>query len=298
MTGGTVLPERRHDHTFWRHRPDVDFPPRSITALEDYAGGERLCLVITQTSLPAAAQKRLLAAWCERLPSLSQVKYLWFQSKVTQEMLDAACAMPGLEGLYIKWSAIRSLERLPQLEKLRQLFIGGAPSVTSIAPLGRMAHLTWLETENLKAVSDFSPLASLTNLVGLGVTGSMWSQQPIDTLRPFGKLTGLEWLGVSAASDGSLRPLEPLGRLKWLGLPNRYPVEELAWLSTRLPHTECRFFQPYEDLTARGFTCPKCKKQTVALMSGKGGKFLCLACDREKVDRHVRAFRALQDELR
>jgi hypothetical protein len=161
-----------------------------------------------------------------------------------------------------------------------------------------MTRLTWLETENLKAVSDFSPLAALVNLVGLGVTGSMWSQQPIDTLRPFGKLTGLEWLAVSAASDGSLRPLEPLKRLKWLGLPNRYPVEELAWLSTRLPHTECRFFAPYEDFTARGMICPKCKKQAVALMSGKGGKFLCLVCEREKVDRHVRAFRALQETLK
>ena len=52
-------------HGFWYHRPDEDFPPRSVRRPEDYAGGEHLAIACTQTELPAKAQKALVEAWCE-----------------------------------------------------------------------------------------------------------------------------------------------------------------------------------------------------------------------------------------
>jgi len=46
-------------HSYWHHRPTRDFPPKAIRDVEEYTGGERLSLRITQTDLPAKAQKAL-----------------------------------------------------------------------------------------------------------------------------------------------------------------------------------------------------------------------------------------------
>src|SRR4051794_24552778 len=77
----------RVSDSFWFFRTHEDFPPKKcVTRIADYDGGENLALIITQTGLPPAEQKRLLRQWCELLPTLSKVRYLWFHSKVTQEM--------------------------------------------------------------------------------------------------------------------------------------------------------------------------------------------------------------------
>ena len=37
--------------SYWYHRPQRNFPPKAIQQPEDYDGGERLSLAITQTCL-------------------------------------------------------------------------------------------------------------------------------------------------------------------------------------------------------------------------------------------------------
>lgn len=216
------------------------------------------------------------------------MKFLWFHSKVSQRLFDAACEMRGLEGLYVKWSSIDSIENLPKLRQLKYLYIGSSPGIVSIAPLTHMLNLRWLELENLKKISDFSPLTALTSLTGLAITGSMWSKQKIETLKPISTLRSLTWLAVDKASDESLKPLANLTALEWLGLPNRYPMEEFAHLSTNLPQTECAKFRPYAALA--GVQCKKCMSETMLMLTGKGKPFLCANCDLEKLERHVAEF--------
>ena len=158
-------------HSYWHHRPTRDFPPKAIRDEADYAGGERLCLAITQTDLPAKAQKALVKRWCEVLPTLANVKTLWFQSRTSQEMFEAACAMPGLEGLYIKWGALTDMSPVRQARGLRALHIGGSPAMQHLEALADVPGLEWLELENIRALSDIGFVSGLSGLRGLSLAG-------------------------------------------------------------------------------------------------------------------------------
>src|SRR5688500_2177951 len=89
---------------YWYHRPTLSFPPKAVRLPSEVDGSERLSLSITQQDLTDAKYKALLREWCDVLPTLGHVRTLWLHARVGQPMFEAACAMPGLEGLYVKWS--------------------------------------------------------------------------------------------------------------------------------------------------------------------------------------------------
>lgn len=97
---------------FWYWDRDNNWPPESVTYFEKYRPGTKLNLNITQLNLGTSDQKKLLKIWFNELPKLTSVKYLWFCSRVNQEMFEAACDMENLEGLYIKWSGIKKIDSL------------------------------------------------------------------------------------------------------------------------------------------------------------------------------------------
>lgn len=70
--------------SFWYYRPTHDFPPRSIRYPDDYGSSERLAVACTQTDMKPGDQKRLVQSWCNVLPSLESVKFLWLTSRVPQ----------------------------------------------------------------------------------------------------------------------------------------------------------------------------------------------------------------------
>jgi hypothetical protein len=105
-------------------------------------------LAITQVeTLTRAEQRELVSRWCTLLPALKQVKYLGFYSRVTQEMFDAACAMPNLEHLFLKWSAIAHIRELLKLRRLRHLRIGSSSKLECIEELADMQNLITLNLE-------------------------------------------------------------------------------------------------------------------------------------------------------
>uniref|UniRef100_Q47H20 Leucine-rich repeat domain-containing protein n=1 Tax=Dechloromonas aromatica (strain RCB) TaxID=159087 RepID=Q47H20_DECAR len=279
-------------HGFWHHRPDENFPPRSVRRPEDYTGGENLAIACTQTELPAKAQKALVHSWCEFLPTLNGVRYLWFQSRTPQELFDAACHIPSLEGLYVKWSGITSLTALPALGGLQALHLGSSPGVTNIDVLGEMHSLRWLELDNLKAITDLSPLASLTDLEGLGFSGAEGKRQTLATLAPLANLTRLRWLHLGAihVADGSLHPLGKLKALRWIGLGNFFDVSEFAWLAAALPEVTSDWTKPYLDLSHLGIRCKKCRTHAMVMLSGKGRGTICPECDSAKLQKQLAAF--------
>lgn len=277
---------------YWADRES----PKSVTEPDEFHGGSELAVSCTQTALKAGEQRRLVARWCEALPTLGAVTHLWFQSRVPQELLDAACRMPNLVGLFIKWSGIRSIESLPALRKLTALHIGSSTGIRSIEPLVLMKGLRHLSLENIKRVKDLAPLARLQGLRQLSTIGSFpdthWE---VETLEPMGKLASLEYLNLAMLrpKSKSLRPLGSLSTLRFLGLDNRLPMAEYAWLSRRLPHTECRRFAPYVHLgDSWGIECRKCKSsKNMVQVTGKGGPFLCEKCDSARLSKYVDAFK-------
>ncbi len=281
-------------HSYWHHRPTRDFPPKSIRQPEDYTGGERLSLAITQTNLPAKEQKALVKRWCELLPTLTNVKTLWFQSRTSQDMFDAACAVPNLEGLYIKWGALTDMTPITRAQNLKALHIGGSPSMQHLEALTGLPNLQWLELENIKALADPGFVGQLTRLRGLSLAGGdigTGNVVKMDSLSALAGLKDLEWLALSylRVADESLAPLAELPKLKVLLISNQFPAREYAWLAGRRPDIQCEKFTPVDgpmDWTQ----CKKCKQKMMVLLTGKEWPMLCAACDQAKVDRFRKEF--------
>jgi hypothetical protein len=217
----------------WSDRPD--WPPKRITYFEDYQPSETLNLEITQLDrVNYYRQTKIVDQWCEELPNLEEVKYLWFVSRVNQKMFDAACNVPNLEGLYIKWSGIKNIESLRFTKKLRHLWLGSSSQVESIDVLGEMDALITLELQQLNKISNFSVLSKLNNLEGLGIDGSMWTAQKIDSLKPLANLRNLKYLSLinTRTKDKSFDPLLNLTKLVFFQSSWNYPESEFEKLKS------------------------------------------------------------------
>lgn len=206
--------------------------PEHITYFEDYKPADTLVLEITQLSVSSYRQNKIVDQWCAKFSTLDEVRQLWFVSRVNQKMFDAACGIPNLEGLFIKWSGIRSIDALRIPKKLRHLHLGSSSQVESIAVLGELGSLVTLDLEQLNRISDFNILSKLTALEGLGIDGSIWTAQKIDTLKPLAKLRNLKYLTLSNTKikDKSFDPLLGLSELVRFNSSWNYPEAEFEKL--------------------------------------------------------------------
>jgi hypothetical protein len=282
--------------SYWYHRPLRNFPPKTIQQPGDYDGGGYLSLGITQTGLKPAEQRALVQRWCALLPTLGDVRVLWFQSRVTQEMFEAACSMPSLEGLYIKWSGIEDLSPLAGLRNLSHFHLGGAPSAGPMETLCSLPKLVDLEIRKVRAAGDLAFLRGLPQLRALSLSGDSNSSKPlkIDTLTPIADLSQLERLVLSTVQvqDGLLSPLARLLKLRHLFLANRFPMEECARLAGRRPDILCDLFEPAAGPT-NWLKCKTCKQKSMHMLTGKGKPFLCETCDAARLAKHIAEFRMI-----
>ena len=222
---------------FWYHKPDLNFPPPAINYPADYAGGEILNIVCTQLSISSYQQKKLVQEWIDVLPTLANVRYLWFKSRVNQPLFEAACSMLGLDGLFIKWSGIKNLESLLNLSKLKYLHIGSSTQVTSIDVFSRLSNLIVLEIENFKRVSKLDPISNLIELEGLGVTGSIWTTQKVDSLMPLISLKNLRYLFIDnlKTKKVTLKPIQEMKSLVNFRSSYWWPESDFKLLRNSLP---------------------------------------------------------------
>lgn len=200
---------------YWNWLRAQKLVPDEITYFADYEPAETLVLEITQLDVGSYRQGKIIDQWCNELSNLEEVKYLWFVSRVNQKMFDAACKVPNLEGLFIKWSGIKNIEALRIPKKLRHLHLGSSSQVASIDVLCELNSLITLELEQLNRITDFSILSKLTGLEGLGLDGSIWTAQKIDTLKPLANLHNLKYLTLTNTrlKDKSFDPILNLKEL-------------------------------------------------------------------------------------
>ena len=282
--------------SYWYYRPTLGFPPAAVRLPAEYDGGERLSLSITQLDLSAAKQKALVREWCELLPTLVGVRTLWFHSRVSQPMFEAACAVPGLEGLYVKWSGITSLRPLAGHPTLTHFHLGGAPSATGLDALASVPGLVDLELCNVAAAGDLDFVRGMARLRALQLTGDSNSIKAlkIRSLAPLRALRSVERLTVTCArvEDASLAPLADLPALRHLALANQFPMAEVARLAGRRPDIACDLYEPTRG-PVQWLACKRCHARTMVGLTGKGKAWLCLACDAGRIDRHCREFAAI-----
>lgn len=286
-------------HSFWYHRPAKDFPPKSIRYPAEYDGSDRLNIVCTQTELKPSEQKKLVNSWCEALPNLDRVEYVWFSSRTTQELFDAACEMKSLKGLYIKWSGIKSIDKIVKSKNLKYLHIGSSPSLSPLEPLNQLPVLEWLELENIRACEDLSFTKNLINLKGLSIAGDGNSIKYLKakTLEPLTSLQELYWLSLGAfmVEQDGLLPLAKLRKLKYLFISNKYKFEDVAALAGARPDVECDLFEPVSGVYDF-FACKKCGEHTMILPTGKGKPWMCQTCDATKIEKHIHQFNEIANE--
>lgn len=227
-----ILTDRDVREGFWCDRPDEGFPPASIREPEEYRGLPMASVVCTQTNLPPRHQAKLVKRWCEALPTLAGLEFLWFHSKVPQKLFDAACLAPHLQGLWIKWSSIKGIDSIENCRGLRFLHLGSSPQLTSIEPLRKLKNLMWLELENIRRISDVSVIGELSQLQGLAIEGSMWTTQVVDSLAPLACLRHLRYLALAnlKARDKTLKPLLSLSSLERFHAAQWWSEEELSQL--------------------------------------------------------------------
>jgi hypothetical protein len=207
---------------FWYYRPQENFPPASIRRPEERRDTDRLAIACTQTNLPADQQRRLVSQWCDELPKLHDVRWLWLNSRTPQPLFEAACKMPNLEGLWVKWTAAESITSLSQSRAIRYLHLGHCDRVDSFAPLAHLNDLQWLGLEHFPKIESIDSLARLISLVGLSVQGSMLSAQRIKTLQPLRDMVNLRYLNLAnvRVDDESLSSLAGMHNLETLVLPS------------------------------------------------------------------------------
>jgi len=220
---------------YWNWLRAKKLVPEQITYFEDYKPGETLVLEITQLDgVSSYRQNKIIDQWCAELPNLEEVKYLWFVSRVNQKMFEAACRIPNLEGLFIKWSGIKNIDALRIPKNLRHLRLGGSSQVESIDVFNEIDSLVTLDLQQLNKISDFSVLSKLTALEGLGLDGGMWTAQKIDTLKPLAKLRNLKYLTLinTHLKDKSFDPILNLTELIRFDSSWNYPESEFEKLKS------------------------------------------------------------------
>lgn len=221
---------------FWNHHRKKSFPPKAITYPDEYLGDNNLNIVCTQLSVGSYQQRKLVNTWCQLIPKLKNVRYLWFSSKVNQALFDAACENQEIEGLYIKWSGIKDLSSLSNLRNIKYLHIGSSASVESINIFADMGQLLVLEIENFKRIRDLAPLRSLQQLEGLGVEGSTWTTQIVESLTPLCELANLRYLFLInlRTLDETLAPLAQIKTLMHIRTSYWWPKSEFKLLREHL----------------------------------------------------------------
>ena len=220
---------------FWYYSPETT--PRASASPEDFAGSDRLVVSCAKPGQTPRQHRQLVKHWCEMLPGLRGVRLLWLTFKVPQEVFDAACRMRDLEGLWIKWSSIESIDNLRAPAHLKYFHLGSSTRLASIDPLHDCGRLRSLGLENVARVDRLDPIASLTQLEGLSLEGSMWTTWHVATLQPIGNLPGLRYLSLAnlRSADRSLTPLYALRNLETLITARWWDERELAEIR-RLNH--------------------------------------------------------------
>ena len=136
---------------------------------DEYEGKEFLELSCTQTGLTAYQQKKLVSEWCSVLPTLN-LSHLWFRSRVNQDLLEAAASNPSLQGLFVKWGKITSLERLENHKNLKSIYLGSYPGFEEVKRLKSIEGIEHLFLSDVKDEFDLKPFTEISTLQEFGIS--------------------------------------------------------------------------------------------------------------------------------
>jgi hypothetical protein len=162
---------------FWRFNDGFWSSPMKIEDTEIY-DTEKLVVEVSTfnqevQNLSASKKRELRRVWAETLPKLDNVKYLMTTHQIDQDFFEAICEMKNLEGLYIKWGKVNSIDNISKLINLKHLHFGSNPRIKTINGISKLEKLITLELVNFKSCEDLTKVSHLKNLESLKIMTSI-----------------------------------------------------------------------------------------------------------------------------
>lgn len=167
-----------------------------ITRVDEYAGEKEIRIAATQlgTAYSAHEGRKVVDQWCAFFDTApTPIQSLAFTTRTPRRLFAALRRQTQLTALGVKWGDYDDLAPLGQMTSLRDLWLGGASAVTSVAPLTRLRQLDRLTIEGIQRLHDLAPLGELTNLSSLEVGGD-WMTPRVAHVDSLAFLTSLAQL--------------------------------------------------------------------------------------------------------
>ena len=204
--------------------------------------------------------------------------------------------IPTLEALWLRIASIPDLQCLSRFHNIQELGIWQSHTFKSLHGLEQFQNLKRLFLMENGELESLEPVASLTNLDELSITGGLFDRQKTSSFEPVARLKKkfrVLDLGGTKCENPDLSPLAHLPEPDIFGISARfYPLEQLAILAAAFPRWKERLM----DLQTNDFSiCKKCggpKKMTFKYRM----RDLCPECDSQKIEQFLSNFEKLVSE--
>lgn len=186
------------------------------------------------------------------------------------------------------------LSALGSLHALEKLDLDWNTKIEKLWDMSELTSLSSLSISDFSKLNDISNISKMPWLEDLSLTGGMWNKLSLKSIKPLSNLKELKSLdlaNVEIKDSKSILPLSNLIQLEKLNIPSRFPTEEIARLSVKLPNTVCDFFAPFIKVDDFGDG-----KDT--LIIGKGKPRLNSKKDSERIKKYEAEFQSFQNKYR
>ncbi len=198
------------------------------------------------------ANQKLVSFYREKashigISQFSKIEKLIAQ-QVNQDFLNEISNLHELAYLNIEVLTADDLSPLCKLPKLKILRLYGIRKAKDFVPLLNIDNLESLLIENAKNLYSLKIFTNAHNLKALGIEGSMWTKQKIESLEPLAGLKSLEALFMSSVQlkDKKLNYLAKIPNLKFLNCARFSSKREFDELKELMPKLQCSWFDRYE----------------------------------------------------
>ena len=168
--------------------------------------------------------------------------------------LPKICELVEVADLRLAATHCADLSPLQRIRRLRNLQIRWNTKLIDLEAIGCLANLELLVLQSTQKITDIAPLGKLKHLEILEIDSGMWNVIKLKSLDPLNELPKLEELylcGIRSSKNG-LKPLAKCHSLRYLALPNKFPMEDYAFLSASLVNVTSPHFQPWVPLKVNG----------------------------------------------
>ena len=169
-------------------------------------------------------------------------------TSVDDGFFSEICEMGNLDRLVMDSVKVSDLSPLRKLKKLRYLKIVKLAPTNNLDVVANIPSLKKLWINESKEITDYSFLRGAKEIVALGVEGSIWTKQKVDSLSAFSELENLEALFMSSVQlkDKNLDYIATNPKLRYFWAGRFAPKTSFDSLRKQMPDLECHWCDDYD----------------------------------------------------